>query len=213
MFKTSLDTVTKILYVTDMNNGFVKKGALHDERIAKAIPEQLRLIEKFKSDDQAIAFIKDSHHTYSSEFRKFPQHCLIGTSESELVDELKPYEEDSLIYPKNSTSVIFSKNFLTDIDKMTNLREIVGVGCCTDICVLNLLIPLANYFDEIDKEIYIFAVKSAIETYNKFWKHNARHYNKISYELMAEAGIIVVKNMEELEKKEKELGLTLNRGI
>lgn len=30
---------------------------------------------------------------------------------------------------------------------------------------------------------------------------------------MEEAGIIVVKDMEELEKKEEELGLTLKRGI
>ena len=168
MFKTNLEELKKGLYVIDMVNGFVREGVLHDERIARAIPEQLRLIEKFKRENQGIAFVKEAHNPNSSEFRSFPQHCLIGTSEAELVDELKPYEEDSLIYPKNSTSAIFARNFITDIEKMSNLREIVGVGCCTDICVLNFLIPLKNYFNEIDKEMYIFAVKSAIETYNNF---------------------------------------------
>lgn len=66
---------------------------------------------------------------------------------------------------------------------MSNLREIVGVGCCTDICVLNLLIPLKNYFNEIDKEMYIFAVKNGIETYNIPGIHEAEYYNKIAYEL------------------------------
>lgn len=41
-----------------MVNGFVREGVLHDERIARAIPEQLRLIEKFKRENQGIAFVK-----------------------------------------------------------------------------------------------------------------------------------------------------------
>lgn len=213
MLETNLKEIEKVLYVVDTIRGFVCEGPLHDERIAKIIPEEIRLIEKFKKENQGVAFVRDAHNIGSSEFRDFPQHCLIGTSESELVDELKSYEEDALIYLKNSTSVIFAKNFLTDLEKMGNLKEVVGVGCCTDICVLNLLIPLKNYFNEIDKDVHIFAVKNAIETYNKFWTHRARYYNKTAYKLMAQAGVIVVENMEELEKKEEELGLTLKRGI
>lgn len=213
MLETNLKNYTKGLYVVDMVNGFVREGKLHDERIAKTIPEQIKLIEKFKQENQRVAFIKEAHRANSTEFKTFPQHCVIGTSEAELVDELKSYEQNAVIYPKNSTSAIFAPNVLPDIELMDNLKEIVGVGCCTDICVLNYLIPLANYFNQINREVYIFAVKKAIETYNNFWKHSARHYNKIAYELMAEAGIIIVKDTKELEKKERELGLTLKRGI
>lgn len=213
MLETNLKNIQKALYVVDMVNGFVREGLLHDERIAKTIPEQIRLIEKFKEENQRVSFIKEAHRADSTEFKTFPQHCVIGTSEAELVDELKPYENDAAIYPKNSTSAIFAPNVLSDIESMENLKSIVAVGCCTDICILNYLIPLANYFNQINREMYIFAVKNATETFNKFWTHRARYYNRIAYELMAQAGIIIVKNIEELEKKERELGITLKRGI
>lgn len=213
MLETNLKNYTKGLYVVDMVNGFVREGLLHDERIALAIPEQLRLIKKFQNEGQMISFMKENHDERSTEFKSFPSHCIVGTSEAELVDELKPYESSSFIYPKNSTSAIFNPNLLNDINSAENLKEIVGVGCCTDICVLNYLIPLANYFNQINREMYIFAVKKAIETFNKPNIHSARHYNKIAYELMAQAGIIIVKDIKELEEKEKEFGLTLRRGI
>ena len=31
-----------------------------------------------------------------------------------------------------------------------NVEEIEVVGCCTDICVLNLALPLKNYFNQND---------------------------------------------------------------
>ena len=57
MLKTNLSDVVKVLYVVDMVDGFVRRGALHDERIAKAIPEQIKLIEKFKEEEQIISFV------------------------------------------------------------------------------------------------------------------------------------------------------------
>ncbi len=213
MIRTELKDYQKTLYIVDMVNGFVREGKLHDGRIAATIPEQIKLIERFRRENQGVAFIKENHGEGSVEFKTFPPHCIAGTSEAELVDELKPYESSSLVYPKNSTSAVFAPNILTDIESMVNLREIVAVGCCTDICVLNFLIPLINYFNQINREIKIFAVKDATQTYNIPGFHDAEYYNKIAYELMAQSGIQIVGNSEELEAKEKELGLTLKKGI
>ena len=103
--------------------------------------------------NEGVAFVKEAHSKDCMEFKTFPEHCVKGTSEAELVDELKPFEKNALVYLKNSTSAMFAKNFLRDIDEMINLRNVVITGCCTDICDLNLAIPLKNYFNENSNRI------------------------------------------------------------
>jgi len=181
----------KILINVDMVNGFVKKGAMADKYIEHIIPEQIRLMEQMNNEKEAIIIIKDCHKENCMEFKKYPKHCIENTEESELVEELKNFEKDALIYKKNSTSTMYAPNFLEDISKMDNLKEVVIVGCCTDICVLNLAIPLQNYFDQNDKEIKIIVPKNAVETYNSP-EHNREEYNEISFKLMKQAGINVI---------------------
>jgi nicotinamidase-related amidase len=209
VLKSNSMDYTKALYVTDMVKGFVIEGALHDNRIESTIPEQIKLLERFKKERQFIGLIRDSHNKGCAEFNTFPEHCLEGTSESENVGEIMPYEECSTVYLKNSTSAIFAPNLLSDIINMPNLKEVVGVGCCTDICIVNFLIPLVNFFNQNNKNVKVFVVKKATETYNIPEVHEADYYNKVAYQLMAQAGIIVVEDFEELEEKEKELGLSL----
>ena len=88
--------------------------------------------KEFLERKEGIAFVKEAHNEDSIEFKTFPKHCVKGTSEAELVDELKPYEKDALVYLKNSTSAMFAKNFLRDIDEMINLRNVIITGCCTE---------------------------------------------------------------------------------
>ena len=150
--KNNLEEIKRLLIIVDMVNGFVKEGAMADPYITHIIDEQLRLINIFKEKDDKLAFIRDCHKEGCTEFKKFPMHCLEGTSESELVDELKPYENNALVYKKNSTSTMFAPNFVNDIESLKNLKEVVITGCCTDICVMNLAIPLVNYFDELKRD-------------------------------------------------------------
>lgn len=201
----------KMLYIIDMVNGFTKEGALHDPRILNAVPEQLNLLEKFKSEKEGISFIKDSHEKGCVEFKTFPEHCVKGTSEAELISELKPYENMSHIYLKNSTSAMFAKGMINDLKNMQNLKEVVGCGCLTDVCVPNFLIPLKNFFNEINKDVAVFLVKNATETYNSP-THDRDYYTKIACDLMAQSGVIIVDNLEELEEKEKQYGLYRKEG-
>ena len=194
---------SKILYVVDMVNGFVKEGIMHDKYIAHTIDEQVKLIKKLKKENQAVAFIKEAHEEECVEFKTFPKHCVIGTSEAELVDEIKEYEEDSLVYKKNCTSAIFSPGLIEDINKMKNLKEVIVCGCCTDICVINFVVPLKNYFNKINKDIKIFVVESATETYDAP-NHNREEYNEMAYKLIMQTGIEVVKDIKELENRERQ---------
>ena len=196
----------KILYVIDMVKGFVNEGVMHDDYIANSIEEQISLIKKFRKENQTIAFIKEAHDENCVEFDTFPAHCIKGTSEAELVEELKEYEEDALVYLKNCTSAIFAPNLIKDLDKMKNLEEIVVCGCCTDICVINFVIPLKNYLNQVNRKIKIVVVEKATETYDAP-NHNRDEYNEIAYKLIKQSGIEVVKNTKELERiEQKKIG-------
>lgn len=199
----------KMLYTIDMVNGFVNMGALHDKHIRGTIPEQIKLIEKFRKEREGIAFIKDCHTKDSIEFKNYPPHCIVGTKEALLVPELQPYEKDAFGYPKNSTSAMFAPNMITDLDAMKNLEEVVGVGCCTDICVMNFLIPLKNYFNQQNRDVTIFAVKKAMDTFHISELHDRTEYTKMAYAMMEQAGIILVDDINELIKRE--MGLVLRK--
>lgn len=183
------EELEKLLIVVDMVNGFIKEGNMADPFINHITPGIVKLIEE-RTDDTQVVFIKDTHSEDSTEFKKFPVHCLKGTSESELISELKPYENDALVYEKNSTCALYAKNFLNDLDSMKKLREIILTGCCSDICVLNLAIALVNYLDEQNRNIKVSVYKELIETYNSR-EHNREEYNQMSLKLMKQAGIEV----------------------
>lgn len=182
------EELQELLIVVDMINGFIKEGNMADPTINHITPRIIKLIEDVIRREEGLAFIKDTHNINSTEFKKFPIHCLEGTSEAEVIAELKKYEQYGLSYKKNSTSTMFAKNFMNDIDQMKKLRKVIITGCCTDICVMNLAIPLINYFDELDREVEIIVPENAVETYNAPY-HNRAEYNEIALKLMKQAGV------------------------
>ena len=100
------------------------------------------------------------------------------------------YEENSLTYLKNSTSAMYAPEFLDNIKALINLKEIVIAGVCTDICDLNLALPLINYFDENNQNV---------ETYDAL-SHPKDEYNEIALKLMRQAGIKVIPKYERGER-------------
>lgn len=188
-----LNRIKQILINVDMVNGFVNIGAMHDEYIKHTIPTQIKLMEEFEEDEEKLnIIIKDTHKENCREFNRYPVHCVENTKESELVDELKKFEnEKSIVFKKNSTSAIYAEGFVDTINALKNLEKVVIVGCCTDICVLNLAIPLQNYFDQIDRDIKITIPKDAVETYDAP-SHSREEYNQMAFKLMHQAGIEII---------------------
>lgn len=189
-----MEKIERLLINVDMVNGFVKKGAMADSYIQNIIPEHIKLMKQIQEKQEAMAIIKDTHKENCREFNRYPEHCVEGTEEAQLVEELGQFEKDAFVYQKNSTSTIYAPNFIEDIEKMINLKEVIIIGCCTDICVLNLAIPLQNYFDQKDRDIKITIPKNAVETYDAPY-HKREEYNEMAFKLMAQAGINLVENL------------------
>ena len=185
----------RCLIVVDMVNGFVREGVLHDEEIARIIPEQIKLIkEALASEDTLVIFIKDTHTKNSKEFKRFgnTKHCVKGTKEAELVNELIPYEGlvNTISIEKNSTSFMEAPDFRKVVKNLDNVEEYGICGCCTDICVVNGAIGLANYNDQWNRDVTIKAYKDAIATYGENIRQN---YIDAAYLLMEQQGIQLVK--------------------
>lgn len=182
------------LIIVDMVNGFVREGALHDEEIAKVIPRQIELIKEAKAAGKAIIFIKDTHDENATEFGRFGggQHCVRGTKEAEIVDELLPYveDEDTFVFEKNSTSFMEAPDFRKFIEEQIYLEEYDLAGCCTDICDFNGIMGLANYLDQWNRPHTIRAHEDAMATYAEDARQDYVGAAKL---LMKQQGIQLVK--------------------
>lgn len=181
------------LIVVDMVNGFVNEGVLHDKNIRKIVPRQLELLEEAEKKGSLIILVKDTHNKNATEFKRFGNttHCIKGTSEAELIDELKPFEQkDNVItVEKNSTSLMESPEFREIVKQAKKLKEVNFVGCCTDICVFNGAMGLANYYDEWNRDVTINVHEDAIATYSE---DEREEYVQSAKLLMKQQGINLV---------------------
>lgn len=178
-----------MLVIIDMVNGFVREGALSSpyvDKIASKISEFAQKCEDLKIPIIAYA---DTHEENSTEFRSFPAHCIAGTSEAELIDELKKIKSIIKI-EKNSTNSFLAKNPL----EMTknNIKNILVTGCVTDICVRDFSKTMRKYLDEnnIDANIYLF--ENLIETYDIEGIHDRELEHILALYDMKNSGINIV---------------------
>lgn len=125
------------LLVIDMLNDFVLPGAPLEVPAARAIIPVIRNeIDKAHAVGNPVIYVCDAHEPDDREFRKFgwPAHAVKGTRGAEIIEELKPAEEDTVIYKRT-----YSGFFGTILD--ATLKRL-GVDCLrltgdvTHICVL-----------------------------------------------------------------------------
>lgn len=179
----------KLLLVIDMINGFVKEGALADKKINNITPNIINLIKEYRKNNNDIISIQEGHNEKSKEFDSFPAHCILGTKEAELIDELKPFEDNMKLIRKNSTCGFVTGEFMNYMKENKNeLTEIVLTGCCTDLCVMNFALPLKTYINEHDLNIKVTIYKNAVETYDSP-THNRDEYNEMAFKIMKQNGI------------------------
>ena len=208
--KEVYENIRKALYMIDMNNGFVNFGNMANPKYNELVNEQLKLINKFRKENQLVNFVLEGHTTDSIEFDSYPSHCVLGTKEAELIPEFidEQNKENTRTYYKNSINGMLNRNLQDDIKNQDNLNEIVIGGVCADLCVMDFARTFSRYLDEINRRAKIFVVENTIDNYDSL-DHNREEWMDISKKVMTQAGIIMVPNIEELERKEKELGLIL----
>ncbi|NOZ19799.1 MAG: cysteine hydrolase [Planctomycetes bacterium] len=160
----------KALIVIDMVKGFFVEGnALYcGPEARKIIPFVKAKLEECEAAGDLIVFVCDNHDPDDKEFAAFPPHCVKGTEETEVVDELKEFAGRHPVLPKRRYSAFFDTTLGGVLQKAKpELVEVVGV--CTNICVLftvedarNGDYPVRVYAEGVasfDQEAHEFALK------------------------------------------------------
>ena len=162
-----LKKVRELIITIDMINGFVKEGSLAAPSIMRIVPNQIKILDDALTKyDTGIIFIRDSHKKNATEFKTYGIHCIEGTDETQVIDELKKYENVAFTYFKNSTNLIFAPEIQNDLINAKNLESVKLMGCLSDVCVENGAIGLRTFFDEINKDVDVCVYKDAIDTFS-----------------------------------------------
>ncbi|PON98340.1 Isochorismatase-like [Trema orientale] len=147
----SEDFVTGLVLV-DIINGFCTVGAGNlaprepNRQISGMINESARLARIFCEKNLPIMAFLDSHHPNRPE-DPYPPHCIAGTDESNLVPALRWLEEEPNVTIRRKdcfdgylgSMEADGSNVFVDWVKQNQIKTLVVVGVCTDICVLDFV--------------------------------------------------------------------------
>ncbi|HEX9060447.1 MAG TPA: isochorismatase family cysteine hydrolase, partial [Clostridia bacterium] len=186
----TLKSKNTCLVIIDMINGFTREGTLKSPRIEAIIPQIADLsLAAHKAGMTRIAFA-DCHTDKSFEFESYPVHCKAGSSESEIVDELKEIKGYHL-FNKNSTNGFLEPEFEKWLLQNEDLDTFIITGDCTDICVMQFAVSIKTWFNLNDRKSRVIVPLNAVETYD-LGIHNADLMNMFALNSMIGNGIEVV---------------------
>ena len=149
------------LIVVDMQNGFLREGNLASDRCLEVLPRVVSEVEKALDSGTRVFFTADTHEVDDEEFRIFPEHCVRGSHEADLVDELQRYvaRDDVFLVHKRRYSAIFETEFEGHLHRF-DIADTRICGVCTDICVLHTTADLRN------RDIGVTVVADATATFD-----------------------------------------------
>ncbi len=148
----------RAIIVADVINGFLKFGNLASPRMQRVLP----CIEARLKQDSAgsrIIFLHDNHAPDDPEFKMFPPHCIAGTDETLVVDELQPYTKGAALIPKTKYDGFFGTTLEAELESFSG-DEVIMTGVCTDICVLHTVEGLIN------RGYHVIVPRFCVETYD-----------------------------------------------
>src|SRR5437868_12238036 len=120
----------KVLIVIDMLKGFCRPGyplSLPDSTvdIEKHI---LSRGEEILKEHGKVVFVCDSHSMTDPEIgNPYPPHCMKGTVEAEIVDELKPLAAKATVLTKNTISIFLNTQLENILKELKPVPVVVEV--------------------------------------------------------------------------------------
>ncbi len=190
----SLNPDETVLVIIDVVNGFVNDGPMSSPRIAGIVPNIVDIIKKAGDLGIEKIFFGDSHTEDSPEFDSYPVHCMVGTWESQVVDEIKELGGYRYI-PKNSTNAFIEPEFQEWLNDNENIENFIVVGDCTDICILQFVTTLKAYFNMKNKRSRVIVPMNAVDTYD-LEEHDGDVLHMMALYIMSINGVEIVANID-----------------
>lgn len=196
--RKEINEIQEAVFLIDMNVGFCEEGNLADPTIKTIVPNIIPIVDAIVRKGEGFFVVNDAHDENSVELKRYAEHCH-NENESRTIKELAIYEEyANRTFYKNSTCALFAPGMMDMLMEMINLKRVIIVGCCTDICIQNFAIALRNFFDQMNMDIEIIVPKNAVETFHIPEVHDRKINNERAYTVMENTGITLVKSMKEM---------------
>lgn len=190
----SLNPEETALVVIDVINGFAKEGVLQSDRVKALIPKIQDLIVQCVGKGIKVIAFADNHPDDSPEFSSYPHHCLEGSWESEVVDEIKEIGGYKLI-KKKSTNGFIEKEYQDWLKENARIKNIIIVGDCTDICIEQFANTQKAFFNMKNKKSRVIVPINMVDTY-ELGAHKGDFMNVISLYIMQNNGVEIVKAIQ-----------------
>ncbi|XP_057751146.1 nicotinamidase 1 [Arachis stenosperma] len=140
------------LVLVDLVNGFCTVGSGNlaprqpDKQISGMVDASVRLSKVFAQKNWPILAFLDNHHPDIPE-PPYPPHCIAGTHEANLVPELLWLENEpnATLRRKDCIDGFVGSiekdgsNVFVDWVKNNQIKQVLVVGICTDICVMDFV--------------------------------------------------------------------------
>lgn len=157
------------LFSIDMVNGFCHEGPLSSPRVEGIIPAVVAACEgAYAIGVRNFVLAQDCHTPDAAEFASFPPHCQCGSSEAETIPELArlPFADLYTIVQKNSLNAFYGTNLGSWLGERPQLRTVIVVGNCTDLCVHQAALYLKLNANAADRPLRVIVPANAIQTYD-----------------------------------------------
>ena len=137
--------------VVDMQKGFLApEGTLYCGDDARRIITPVRQrVEREQAAGAAVFFTQDTHAPDDAEFAMFPPHCVEGSGEEDIIDELADLASAATRIRKRRYSAFFETDLAEQLARLQP-DAVVVMGDCTDICVLHTVAGLRNRDYEVE---------------------------------------------------------------
>lgn len=167
-----------VLVFVDILKGFCEEGPLASKRVAEMVSPVKALAEALLDQgvpEENLVFLNDAHPEDAVEFSAFPPHCIRGTAESEVVDELQPLlERDGVrVFCKNATNGLFGRDgdgerFFEFLEKRFAAGPVtfVVVGDCTDLCIYQNAVGIRLLANEHNARVRVVVPLEHVRTYD-----------------------------------------------
>ncbi len=172
------------IIIIDMVNGFAFEGALSSPNVANLIPKMKEFIMNAIKNQIEIVHYTDSHPENCNEFNAYPPHCIIGSSEADIVEELNFSEIE--IIKKNSTNGFLAKNPFED-----NIKNLYIIGCVSDICIYDFAHTAIKYVHEKDLNITVNVIENLCATFDAP-NHDATNVHISTMEKLKNDGVNII---------------------
>ena len=121
-----IDPARTALLVIDMQNDFVKKGgSLLVPEAEATVPAVRRLLELARASRMRVVYSQDTHRRGDPEWDVWPEHCREGTWGWEIVAELAPAVDDTVLRTMRHDAF-----YGTPLDHLLRLWDIATLVIC-----------------------------------------------------------------------------------